>query len=529
MDVFICVTNIRSSIFKEITLDQNRIDWLSFGTVITLILVVCIPLAASPEAGGKIIQDSYTFIASRFGVFYLFGVLAMFGLLAWLAFGRYGNVKLGDAESKPEFTTWSWIAMLFSAGVGAGLLYWATIEWGYYYASPPYGVAPKSASAAEWAASYGLFHWGLSAWAIYCFPTLAIAYPYYVKKVPYLRLSTACHELLGEKAETGYRGRLIDFFFIVSLVGGTGTSLGLSTPMISAAVAELFSIETGFGLDLTMVLFCVGMFAISVYLGLEKGIKNLSNFNIIAALLLLGFILVVGPTIFLIKMSVDSLGFMVHNFFRMSTWTDPIQNSGFVEDWTVFYWAWWIAYGPFVGLFVTRISMGRTFRQVILGMLVFGSLGGWLFFMILGNYSMYLELHNLLPVLDILHQQGAPRMIVSVLLTLPLKNLVLALFCIVSLIFVATTYDSASYTIASVASYKLAPGDHPARWHRVFWALALAVLPVTLMFIGGLQEIKLGVLVVSLPILVNSVLMVISLLKSLKSTEGNQEGGRLTR
>jgi BCCT family betaine/carnitine transporter len=130
---------------------------------------------------------------------------------------------------------------------------------------------------------------------------------------------------------------------------------------------------------------------ISVYLGLEKGIKNLSDFNIVAALLLLGFILVVGPTIFIVKMSGDSLGFMVQNFFRMSTWTGPIKNTGFVEDWTVFYRAWWIAYGPFVGLFVTRISMGRTFRQVILGMLSFGSLGGWLFFMVLGNYSMYLD------------------------------------------------------------------------------------------------------------------------------------------
>jgi len=501
-------------------LEQGRIDWLSFGTVITLILVVCIPLAASPEAGGKLIQDCYTFIASTFGVFYLLGVLALFGLLGWLAFGRYGNVKLGDADKKPEFSTWSWIAMLFSAGVGAGLLYWAAIEWGYYYESPPYGVTSKSTAAAEWASSYGLFHWGLSAWAIYCFPTLAIAYPYYVKKVPYLRLSTACHELLGKDAETSYRGRVIDFFFIVSLIGGTGTSLGLSTPMISACIAELFSIETGFRLDVAVVLICVTMFGVSVYLGLEKGIKKLSDINMGAALILLAFILLVGPTIFILKMSADSLGFMIDNFVRMSTWTDPIEGTGFVEDWTIFYWAWWIAYGPFVGLFVTRISMGRTFRQVILGMLAFGSLGGWLFFMILGNYSMYLELNNLLPVLEILNAQGAPQLIVQVLLTLPLKYLVLALFSIVSLIFVATTYDSASYTIASVASYKLSPGDHPARWHRVFWSMALAVLPITLMFIGGLQIIQSAVLVVSLPILVIGVLMVISLLKSLKSVEG---------
>jgi len=500
--------------------DQKQIDWLSFGSTIALIFVVCIPLALSPQSSGKLIQDTYNFIASNFGVIYLYVVLALFALLGWLAFGRYGKVKLGAADSKPEFTTASWAAMLFCAGVGAGLLYWAVIEWGYYYAAPPYGAEPKSTQAAEWAASYGLFHWGFSAWAIYCFPTLAIAYPYYVKKVPYLRLSTACHELLGKDGETSYRARLIDLVFMVSLIGGTGTSLGLSTPMISACVAELFSLTPGFSLDLGIVLLCVAMFAVSVYLGLQKGIKNLSDINMLIAMLLLLYVLIVGPTLFLIKMSSDSLGFMVHNFFRMSTWTDPIDNTGFVESWTVFYWAWWIAYGPFVGLFVTRISMGRTFRQVIVGMLTFGSLGGWLFYMIFGNYAMYLEINNLLPALDIMNNQSPARMIVEVFLTLPLSQLVLLLFCIVSLIFVATTYDSASYTLASVASRKLAPGDHPARWHRVFWALALAILPVTLMFIGGLQVIQSAVLVVSLPLLFIGVLMAVSLLKSLRSEEG---------
>ena len=161
--------------------------------------------------------------------------------------------------------------------------------------------------------------------------------------------------------------------------------------------------------------------------------------------------------------------------------------------------------------------MGRTFRQVIVGMLTFGSLGGWLFYMIFGNYAMYLEINNMLPALDIMNDQSPARMIVDVFLTLPLSHLVLLLFCIVSLIFVATTYDSASYTLASVASRELAPGDHPARWHRVFWALALAILPLTLMFIGGLQVIQSAVLVVSLPLLLIGVLMAISLLKSLRS------------
>jgi BCCT family betaine/carnitine transporter len=217
---------------------------------------------------------------------------------------------------------------------------------------------------------------------------------------------------------------------------------------------------------------------------------------------------------------------VAQNFIAMSTWTDPFTESRFVEDWTVFYWAWWIAYGPFVGLFVTRISRGRTIREVVLGMLIYGSLGGALFYLVLGNYSLGLQLSGQLDVLSVLNEQGGNQAIVAGFDLLPGAALVIALFCFVSIVFSATTYDSASYILASSASHQLHPSEDPPRWHRSFWAMALAVLPITLMYIGGLKVAQTAVLVVSLPILLTTVLSTVSLLLSLREgSDGIHQSG----
>ncbi len=208
---------------------------------------------------------------------------------------------------------------------------------------------------------------------------------------------------------------------------------------------------------------------------------------------------------------------MAQNFLRMNFWSDPFTDSGFVEDWTIFYWAWWIAYAPYVGLFVTRISRGRTIRQVISGMLVLGSLGSWVFYMVLGNYAMFQELAGNVDFTGILASTSGNAAIVATLETLPLAPLVIGTFAVVALIFSATTYDSASYTLASSATLHLRSGDDPARWHRVFWAFALGLMPVTLMFIGGLKVLQVTLLIVSLPILVICTLAAISLVKSLRA------------
>ena len=497
-------------------MEQSRIDWPSFGACVAIIAVVGITLLVAPDAAADRLNSLYQFIAVEFGIFYLLASVAAIAFLVWLAASRFGRVRLGDDDSEPEFRTLSWVAMLFCAGVGAGLMYWCATEWAYYFESPPFGAEPRSPAAAEWASTYGLFHWGVTAWAFYCLPAIAIAYPFYVRKKDILRFSLSCNALLGGK-DHGALARFIDFLFMIALIGGAATSLGFSSPMIAACIAWLFGVETGFSLEVVVVALCVGLFVLSVWLGLQRGIKRLSDINMYLALGLLLFILVVGPTVFLLKTSLNGLGMMTQNFVRMNFWTDPFTNSGFVESWTVFYWAWWIAFAPYVGLFITRISGGRTIRQVVTGMLVFGSLGSWIFYMVIGNYGLFLQLEGRLDFVGIMNSVSGNAAIVAMLDTLPMAAIVIAVFAVVSIVFAATTYDSASYSLASGATLHLSAGDDPARWHRVFWAFALAVLPIALMFIGGLKAMQSVLLVVSLPILVVGVLMAVSLVKALRA------------
>ena len=498
-------------------MEQSRIDWPSFGLCAAILVSASIPLFLYPDASSAALEALYNYITREFGILYLLASVAAISFLAWLAFSRYGKLRLGDPDDTPEFREISWVGMLFCAGVGAGLLYWCATEWAFYYDTPPFGAEPRSDEAAEWASTYGLFHWGFTAWAFYCLPTIAIAYPYYVKKIDVLRFSVSCHWFLKGR-EHGPAARAIDFLFMIALLGGAASSLGFSTPMIAACFAWLLDIEASDTLEVGVIVLCIFLFSLSVWLGLKKGIKRLSDINVGMAFGLLLFILLVGPTAFLLKTSLNSMGVMAQNFIRMNFWTDPFSGSGFVEAWTIFYWAWWIAFAPYVGLFVTRISRGRTIRQVVLGMLIWGSLGSWLFYMIMGNYALFLELTGGLDFTGIMKSASGNAAIVGMLEQLPLAGLVIGVFSLIALVFAATTYDSASYTLASSATLHLKAGDDPARWHRVFWALALGLMPVALMLMNSnLRPIQVILLIVSLPILLIGILMSVALVRTLRA------------
>jgi len=249
---------------------------------------------------------------------------------------------------------------------------------------------------------------------------------------------------------------------------------------------------------------------------LQEGIRRLSNLNIVLALIFLLAVLLASDTLFLLEMAVNSLGFLFQNSLAMTFWTDPIDKTGFVGDWTVFYWAWWIAYGPFVGLFVTRISRGRTLREVVVGMLLLGSLGVWLFFLVLGNHSLGLQLSGELDVVEVMKASGGNAAVVAGLNTLPMAGLIIGVFAVVAVIFVSTTYDSASYTLAATATQSMDVSEDPPRWHRVFWAIAIAILPIGLMYAGGIKEAQTATLVVSLPLTFTFWLSGWGLLKSLR-------------
>ena len=469
----------------------------------------------APSQAATILDTAYTWIAHELGLLYQWTVIISFIFLIWLAVSRHGSYVLGGNEVGQEYSTPSWIGMLFCTGVGAGLLYWSTIEWAYYLNDPPFGAEIGSVEAMEWAATYGIFHWSIPAWSLYAIGVVAIAYPYYKYRLPYLRLSVSLVGIFGRKFLDSNGSRFVDLLFILSLIGGTGTSLGLGTPMLSAATAELLGISETLALTIFISGLCVLMFGVSVYLGLSQGIKRLSDFNLYLAGFFLIWVLASGPAMYALELGTSSIGLMTQEIVRMTTWTDPILETDFVENWTIFYWAWWLAYAPFVGLFVTKISRGRSLRSVIFGMLGFGSLGAAAFYIIWGNSVMWMDLKGVIEVQELIEQGLASAAFPEAVSSLWGEPIPLIMFVVLSLVFIATTYDSASYCIASAATKGISPDQHPARWHRVFWACSLAILPIALVVIGELKGAQSVTLIASLPLVGVFFLMMYSLIRSL--------------
>ncbi len=499
------------------------IDWTLFAIAVGAILVACLPMLLYPEEAKEVTSQVFSWLTQELGLLYQWAAVGCLIVLCVVAFGKYGKIRLGGSKTTPTYSLLAWMGMLFCSGIGAGLLYWTPIEWAYYLSTPPLGVSPNDPMAIELAATYGIFHWGFSAWAIYALPAVAIAVPYYQRKVPYLRLSTSLCGIAGDDIATRPVGRLVDLCFIVAMVAGTGTSLGLATPAIAACISVLFGVQGGMALDAAVALIAMSLFALSVYLGLDAGIKRLSMINLAVALIFLLFILAVGPTVFILEMGSNSVGLLIQEFVRMNTWTDPATNAGFVEEWTIFYWAWWLAYAPFMGIFVSRISRGRTIREVIVGMIGLGTAGCAVFFIVIGNSAMWFELNDVLALKDMVLGDDGDLAIATFVEALPYQPLPLLLYLVLAFIFTATTYDSASYVIAGMATRRLHAGDHPVRWHRVFWAFMLIVLPITLMYMNDLTAVKNASIIASLPLLVIFVLMTIALFRELREDEAKSK------
>jgi len=502
------------------------IDRQIFWPALVVVIAAIIPLVIWPDSSSERLNGVFAAISGSLGFVFLWFTFAAFVVLLWFAFGRYGRVKFGAPDDRPEFSTVSWVGMLFCAGIGTSLLYWATIEWVYYYQAPPFGIEPGSAAAAHHGAMYGLFHWGPMAWSLYCIPALPIAYAFHNRGIPYLRLSQACRGVIGDRAD-GALGKLIDVLFIFGLIGGTGTSLGLGTPILSESISSLTGVERTLALDGFVILIWTAMFGTTVYLGMERGIKRLADANVYLGLALCAFVLIAGPTVFILDTFTNSIGLLVTNFVRMSLYTDPVGGSGFPQTWTVFYWAWWIAYAPFMGLFVARISRGRTVREVVMANLVWGSLGCWLFFAVFGNTALYAELNGTVPVIQIMNEVSPQAAIVAVVRALPAGTFVLVLFVIMCFVYSATTLQASAYTIASVASRELVAGvSEPARWNRLFWALALGGMAVALMYLGGLGPLQTVSLIVSVPLLAVITLSVVSFLRWLDEDDAARPPAR---
>lgn len=285
------------------------------------------------------------------------------------------------------------------------------------------------------------------------------------------------------------------------IIGGVGTSLGLGTPMISACIGQLFGIPQSLYLNIAILLIWTIIFGTSVYLGLQKGIAVLSDINMWLALGLAAFVLLVGPTAFIVNTFTNSISLVLDNFFRISLWTDPIGKEGFPQAWTIFYWAWWVAYAPMMGLFVARISKGRTIREVVIAMCFWGTMGCWLYFAIFGCYSLHIELNGIQSMTALMAEKGPAAAIAVILDSLPLSFIVLPLFIILMFIFLATSLDSCAFVLASVTTKELRGDEEPARWNRLLWSLVLATMAITMFIVGGLKVLQASSIVLAFPLL----------------------------
>ncbi|WP_299585880.1 BCCT family transporter [uncultured Microbulbifer sp.] len=497
---------------------KKIIDKPTFFGALTLLLMVTLPLILYPKSGAQWVLMAKNFVTDELGVFYLvLGVGALL-FMTYIIFSDIGQIKLGKPEEQPEFKTLSWASMLFCTGIGASILYWSMVEWVYYYQTPPFEVKGNTPEAARWAMAYGIFHWGPIAWSIYLIPALPIAYFYYVRNRSVLKISEALMPVLGERRAKGGIGKLIDVCFVFGMLGGGATTLGIAAPLISEGAHELFGVSTGIPTKIFILMLCTFIFGCSVFAGLKRGIQTLSNVNMWLSILLLAFVFIAGPTLFMLNAGLDSLGKVLNNLFHMATWTEPFgrfkqfPQTYVPQDWTIFYWAWWLVFAPSVGLFIARISRGRTIKAMVVGAIFYGTLGCFLFFLILGNYGVYLQFSGELDVVQTLNQQGATAAIFAILQTLPMSKLVILAFTVLALIFTATTFDSISYILAAVVQKEII--GEPARWNRLFWAFTLSVMPITLMFLGGLDALQTASIIGGVPLLIVALLLCISIVKA---------------
>tara|TARA_B100000579_G_scaffold392945_1_gene369228 strand:- start:1132 stop:2652 length:1521 start_codon:yes stop_codon:yes gene_type:complete len=506
------MNNIQQAI-KSYSIDATTL----FLSVFSVFLVAGFILWDSNFAK-YIIEQTYSLIVENFGSSYLILTIISFIFLILISISRNGSYILGGRNSSPEFSYFSWIGMLFCSGIGGGIIYWSGVEWAYYVETPQFNIEPYSDESYALATAYGLFHWGISAWSIYGIPAIALSIAFYKYNLNSLRLSSSLKGLGFKNIESSFFGRFVDLIFVLATVGAAGGTIGSYIPMLSSGFSSLLSIKNGLYMDIGVIILCVSLFGFSVYKGLDKGIKNLSNFNLILALIFICLIIFATDFFELIRSSFLGIKFSIIYFWDMST-LGISAPSDFAKEWTIFYWAWWVAFGPLVGLFIARISRGRSIRQVIWGMLIFGTLGTWLFYLVLGGYSMNGEINNELNVIQNMKELGHAETAISVINSLPMNVFMLIIFCIITIVFITTSYDSMSYVISSHVLKTEGNIRDPHKKLRLSWAIILGVLPAVLVLYSDHSVALDLILITSLPLLFIYPLMAFSIVRELTRGE----------
>ncbi|RAR61568.1 choline/glycine/proline betaine transport protein [Onishia taeanensis] len=451
-------------------------------------------------------------VARNLGWFYILAVSSLLIFLLGLAVSRYGNIRLGADDSRPDYSNLTWFTMLFAAGIGTILMFWGVAEPISHFAHPPFdGVAPGSERAASDAMTIALYHFGLHTWTIFALPGLAIGYFAYRHNLP-MRISSLFYPILGERA-FGPWGGAVDVIAVLGTLFGVATSLGLGTLQLNSGLNYLLGVPSSGLVQVILIAVITSIAATSVALGLDKGVRRLSQLNIVLAMILLAFVLGVGPTVFIAEGMVQSVGDYLDALPRLAFWTETFKDTDWQRQWTLFYWAWTISWAPYVGIFIARISRGRTIREFVGGVLFAPTAFTLVWFGIFGLSAIQVEMNGQIALAEQV-QQDPSVAIFAFLESLPLANVASALSVVIIVIFFTTSSDSASLVIDMLTRRD---DQRSLVRQRIFWAAAQGVIASTLLLAGGLDALQNVITSLGLPFCILLIFMAVALFRALRA------------
>jgi glycine betaine transporter len=495
------------------------LDKITFGVAAGLAVAFLLWGTIDSEGMGAGTGKALAWLEKSFGWLFILVSAAFLLFSAYLAVTRYGNIKLGPDDSEPEFSTFSWVSMMFATGMGIGLMFWGVAEPLTYLTAtdpssiPPGRGDPSTPDSARVAMEYAFFHWGFHPWSMYAVIGLAIGYFAYRKGAGNL-VSGAFGPLLGRRATEG-PGKAIDVIAIFATLFGSATSLGLGALQITGGLDDVFGSGQSKWLTVAVIAVLTACFVVSAVTGVEKGVQILSNANAVAAVALVFFLFVVGPTVFILSTFTESLGGYLTHLPTMAFRTGAFGGTEFLNTWTIFYWAWWISWTPFVGMFIARISKGRTIRQFVVYVILVPSVVSFVWFSILAGSAFDLQLSDAKDLGAVLAEEGGTESVLfATLREYPLASITVVLAVFLVAIFFITGADSASIVMGMLSQHGK---EEPMRWLVVFWGVAQGAVASILLFSGGLGALQTLVIIVAGPFMLVICAMCVSLMKALRA------------
>ena len=465
---------------EENTYEKNKIDWMITLLPLCVIIALCVLFFLSPEQSNEVLSKVRFFFGDTLGTYYLLIGLFIFGTSIYLACSKYGDVVLGDKGEKPKYSFFVWGAMMFTCGLAADILFYSFSEW-VLYASDPH--IKEMGTIQDWAGVYPLFHWSFIPWAFYLVLAVAFGFMLHVRKRSRQKYSEACRPLLGKHTD-GFAGRFIDLLAVFALLAGTATTFSVATPLMAEIIGHLFNIELSRTIiNIFILLVTCFVYTYSLLKGF-KGISLLANVCFYMFLALLAYVLFLcGETRYIIETGVSSLGRMVQNFIELSTFTDPLRKTSFPQNWTIYYWAYWMVWCVAAPFFIGNISRGRTIRQTIIGGYIFGVGSTLISFIILGNYSMGMQMAGTADFIAQYAKDGdLYSMVVAIINTMPFSNIIMFLVLLTMIAFYATSFDSIAYTASCYSYHTLDTNKQPHKLIQLMWCILLIMLPIALLF-----------------------------------------------